>query len=175
MWYLSKKFRPVVAAFWRKRIFDPLHGLSHLKIVSTKFVWPLMNNEVGIWAKTCIHCQIAKTIRYSKTHIPIPERKFDQIHVDIVGPLPLCQGLQYYFTVVDRTTRLVEAFPIKDTTAERCMQALMGWISRFGIPSHITSDRKSQFKSRLWLGNAKSLGYTLHHYPPPITLKQIVW
>ena len=57
----------------------------------------------------------------------------------------------------------MEAFPLKDTSADSCIQTLIGWISRFGIPSHITSDRGSQFTSRLWLGIAKSLGYTLHH------------
>ena len=104
--------------------------------------------------------------RHSKNiqaHIHIPDRKFDHIHVDIVGPLPPSQGFQYLFTVVDRTTRWAEAFSLKDTTAESCIQTLMGWISRFGIPSHITSDRGSKFTSRLWLGIAKSLGYTLHH------------
>ena len=132
---LQGKFRPVVQTSLRKRIFDLLHGLSHpsmrstKKIVSTKFVWPHMNNQVGIWAKTCIPCQTAKTVRHSKTipaHIPIPDRKFDHIHVDIVGPLPPSQGFQYLFTVVDRTTRYAEAIPLKDTTAESCIQALIG-------------------------------------------------
>ena len=114
-----------------------------------------MNNQVGIWAKTCIPCQTAKTVRHSKTipaHLPIPDRKFDHIHVDIVGPLPPSQGFQYLFTVVDRTTRWAEAIPLKDTTAESCIQALIGWISRFGIPSHITSDRGSQFTSKTVAG-----------------------
>ena len=125
-----------------------------------------MNNQVGIWAKTCIPCQTARRVRHSKTipaHIPIPDRKFDHIHVDIVGPLPPSQGLQYLFTVVDRTNTWAEAFPLKDTIAESCIQTLIGWISRFGIPSNITSDRGSQFTWRLLLGFAKSLGYTLHH------------
>ena len=55
------------------------------------------------------------------------------------------------------------SFSFKDTSADSCIQTLIGWISRFGIPSHITSDRGSQFTSILWLGIAKSLGYTLHH------------
>ena len=125
-----------------------------------------MNNQVGIWAKTCIPCQTAKTVRHSKTipaHVPIPDRKFDHIHVDIVGPLPPSQEFSHLFTVVDRTTRWTEAIPLKNTTVESFIQTLIGWISRFGIPSHKTSDRGSQFTSRLWLGIAKSLGYTLHH------------
>ena len=128
-------------------------------------MWPHINNQVGIWAETCISCQTAKTVRHSKNipaHIPIPEGKFDHIHVDIVGPLPPSQEFQYLFAVVDRTTRWAEAFPLKDTTAKSCIQTLLGWISRFGIPSHITSVRGSPFTSRLWQGITKSLGYTLY-------------
>ena len=55
------------------------------------------------------------------------------------------------------------SFSFKRYVGDSCIQTLIGWISRFGIPSHITSDRGSQFTSRLWLGIAKSLGYTLHH------------
>ena len=127
----QEKFRPVVPASWRKRIFDLLHCLSHLsigstiKIVSTKLVWPCMNNQVGTWAKTCIPCQTAKKVVHSKTipaYTSIPDRKFDHIHVYIVGPLSPSQEFQYLFTVVDRmTTRWADAFPLKDTTTERAV------------------------------------------------------
>ena len=39
---------------------------------------------------------------------------------------------------------------MKDQTAEDCTRALMTWISRFGIPLEITSDRGRQFISSLW-------------------------
>ena len=99
------KVRPVVPDSWRRRIFDLLHGLSHpsvrntKKVISAKFVWPHLKKQIGTWAKTCIPCQTAKTIRHSKTtpaHIPIPETKFDLIHVDIVGPLPPSQGFSTF-------------------------------------------------------------------------------
>ncbi|KAI0208299.1 hypothetical protein LSAT2_007008, partial [Lamellibrachia satsuma] len=69
----------------------------------------------------------------------------------IVGPLPHSQGYNYLFTVVDRFTRWPEAIPMVNATAECCARALLDqWISRFGVPSTIISDRGRQFESNLW-------------------------
>ena len=37
------------------------------------------------------------------------------------------------------------------------------WIARFGLPLDITSDRGSQFSSKLWTAITKLLGSKLHH------------
>lgn len=87
--------------------------------------------------------------------------RFDSIHVDIVGPLPLSKGYTYLFTCIDRYTRWPEAIPMADATAESCVSALLtGWISRFGVPTTITSDQGQQFESDLWHSLMNLLGAT---------------
>jgi hypothetical protein len=67
----------------------------------------------------------------------------------------------YLFTVVDRTTRWPEAFPLSSIAAADCAAALLqGWIQRFGVPSTITSDRGPQFTSQLWSALCKLLSIT---------------
>jgi hypothetical protein len=45
----------------------------------------------------------------------------------------------------------MEAIPLSDTSAAACAKALTyTWISRFGVPETITSDRRPQFTSNLW-------------------------
>ena len=52
---------------------------------------------------------------------------------------------------MDRTSRWPKAVPMSSTSAEDCARALIScWISRFGVPAKITSDRGAQFTSSLW-------------------------
>ena len=165
--------RPVVPEGWRRRVFDVIHGLSHpsirtsRRLIASKFVWHGLNKQVGVWARACIPCQQSKVqqhIRAPLQPFQLPSRRFDHIHIDLVGPLPPSEGFTYLLTVVDRFTRWPEAIPLKDATANTCAQALvLQWISRFGVPSHISTDRGTQFTSQLWSSIAQSLGTRLHH------------
>ena len=86
-------------------------------------------------------------LRYSR----FPKRRFDHIHVDLFGTLPQSDGKRYIFTIVDRFTCWPEAIPLSDASTELCAQALINqWITRFELPSEISSDRGSQFTSKLW-------------------------
>ena len=83
--------------------------------------------------------------------------------MDIVGPLPPSDGAQYLFTSTERSTRWPEAIPMTAATAEACAEALLhGWISRFGVPDDITSDRGPAFVSHLWNALGQLLGTTVH-------------
>ncbi|XP_059805130.1 uncharacterized protein LOC132380394 [Hypanus sabinus] len=138
-----------------------------VRMVSNRFVWHGLCKQVSEWAGTCMHCQTAKVQRHTKAppqQFHPAHRRFDHIHVDIVGPLPVSRGARYLLTIVDRFTRWPEAVPLTDTTSESCARALIAtWISRFGVPAHITSDRGAQFTSSLWSAMASLLGTQLHH------------
>lgn len=96
-------------------------------------------------------------------HGQLPDRPFQRIHVDIVGPLPISQGKSYLFTIIDCYTRWPEAIPMADATATSCARALMSHhIAQFGVPTDISSDRGPQFTSNLWTALWKLLGAQLH-------------
>jgi transposase InsO family protein len=79
------------------------------------------------------------------------------VHVDLVGPLPtLAEGFKYLFTMVDRSSRWLEA---QTMAAEDCVDALISsWVARFGVPTIVTSDQGRQFTSSLWASLTKLLG-----------------
>ncbi|KAK3800146.1 hypothetical protein RRG08_015104 [Elysia crispata] len=61
-----------------------------------------------------------------------------------------------------KTTRWPEAVPLSTPTTD-CIRALIRhWISRFGVPLDLTSDRGPQFASTLWNEIAQQLGVQLH-------------
>ncbi|XP_064483367.1 uncharacterized protein LOC135396302 [Ornithodoros turicata] len=88
-----------------------------------------------------------------------PDDWFDHIHIDLVGPLPPCQGHKYIFTIIDGHTRWPEAVPVPDSTTPTLATALISaWITRFCAPSVITTDHRSQFESALFASLTNSLG-----------------
>lgn len=164
--------RPIVPLAWRQTVFHAINGLAHpgiratRKMIAARFIWHGLHKQVGTWVRACIPCQKAKVHRHVVApleHGQLPDRRFQRIHVDIVGPLPMSQGHSYLFTVVYRYTRWPEAIPMADATAVSCARALLSQhIARFGVPTDITSDRGAQFTSSLWTALSQLLGAQLH-------------
>lgn len=160
--------RPYVPLKFRKIIFNNIHGLSHpgtrstRRLLTQRFVWPSINKDCNEWVKTCQICQAAKVNRHTKSKFgtfPAETQRFATIHMDIVGPLPPSEGFQYLLTIIDRFTRWIEVIPLKGITAEEvCRSFFEGWVSRFGCPQKIHTDRGRQFISKVFNNIAKTIG-----------------
>jgi transposase InsO family protein len=153
----------------RRDVFRVIHELAQAgiratrRLMAARVVWRGMSLDMAAWCRDCQFCARGKA---SPQHtapvqaIPIPERHFTHVHKDLVGPLPaLADGFKYLFTMVDRSSRWLEAIPLKSMAAEDCVDTLISaWVTRLGVPSILTSDQGRQFTSFLWVGLKKLLG-----------------
>ena len=164
--------RPVLPNSWTRSVFDHIHGLSHAgarptqQAISQRFVWHGMKRDIRKWCKECHACQTSKIHRHTRAPLverSLPNARFCSLHVDLVGPLPVSQGMTYLFTIIDRFTRWPEAIPLPDAHASTCAAAFVHhWIARFGVPEDIVSDRGRQFTSALWAEFSKLFGIETH-------------
>lgn len=154
------KLRPYVPPSARRVIFNKLHNLSHpgaratTRLVSERYVWPSFKKDCRNWARVCEACQKSKVSRHNSAPLgkfDTPTGRFLHVHMDIIGPLPVNNDYRYCLTVIDRVTRWPEVWPMRTTTAEEVVATFTReWVSRFGVPSVITTDRGAQFESDLF-------------------------
>jgi hypothetical protein len=121
-----------------------------------------MNSDVASWVRDCQQCCRGKVTGQPAAPVQpihVPGKRFSHVHVDLVGPLPVAEdGSTYLFTMVDRSTRWLEAVPLRNMEAKSCVEAFINtWVARYGVPEAVTSDRGRQFTSALWEGLCQNL------------------
>jgi transposase InsO family protein len=168
--------RPVVPLSQRRAVFDSLHCIGHggvkasTALIKSRFFWPCMTGEIKEWCKQCLICQQMKVHRHTKsalTPLQEPTARFQTVHMDIVGPLPVTidnsggqSKYRYIVTFIDRYSRWMEAVPVAGISVEEvCGAFLEGWVSRFGVPLELITDRGGQFESDLFQQLSSVLGF----------------
>ncbi|CAI5697407.1 unnamed protein product [Oreochromis niloticus] len=151
--------RPVVPVSWRRQVFDSVHALSHpgvrasVKLVSSKFVWPGLRKSVKEWASACIPCQRAKVHKHTKAPLEqffIPGKRFDHVHVDLVGPLPQSQVEETFLLRKRPCSPAVLLVPFRD---QRLLYILLD-LELYGDLLVIATDAFSYYGWRmLWFYN----------------------
>ena len=169
--------RPYVPRSCRREIFDMYHNLSHpginysVKLIKARFFWPDMDKNIRNWCRECESCQEVKIHRHTKSKIEtfsLPSERLQNVNIDIVGPLPQvtsngsinCSPMKYLLTMIDRSTKWIEAEPISDISALTVATAFLRcWVTRYGVPLHIITDRGKQFESELFQELARLVGF----------------
>lgn len=157
-------FQVIVPCKFRDLVLQTAHGnvAGHLGVRKTYdrlmkyFYWPRIKKDVATFIKTCHVCQLTgkpNQVLKPAPLYPIPAlgKPFENLLIDCVGPLPSSKsGSVYLLTVMCQSTRYPAAYALRTITTRSVVKALSQFISIFGIPHTIQSDRGSNFTSRMF-------------------------
>lgn len=134
---------------------------AHPGIVKTKqrlrdkFWWPRMDRQVECAVRSCHVCQSAdksaKPVVAPLRPVTLPEKPWQKLAMDIVGPLNLTTaGPKFVVTLVDYHSKWPEVCFANTVTSQAVIDFLRGVFSREGYPEELVTDNGPQFKSKLF-------------------------
>ena len=115
-----------------------------------------MSHDIESYCKMCSTCATSKDVNSKLTgllhSLPIPDRPWQSIKLDFMGPLPKSNNFDYLLVLMGQLTSQVHLMPTTTTvTARGVMWLILKEVVRLhGIPESIVSDRDTKFTSIFW-------------------------
>ncbi|KAL8559622.1 hypothetical protein ACOMHN_008333 [Nucella lapillus] len=144
--------RPVVPPTWTKTVFDVLHNLCHpgpkptTRAISARYIWPGLKKDVKNMVRVCHECQVSKIGHHTKAPLsPFdpPDRRFGDIHVDLVGPL-LIRRLPLSVYHCGQIHKMARSYSYPQCSSCYLCQGLIAYLD-----SAIRGPRHNYFRPRL--------------------------
>ncbi|KAH0608772.1 uncharacterized protein H6S33_001000, partial [Morchella sextelata] len=98
--------------------------------------------------------------------LPIPEQPWQEVSMDFITGLPESEGYDAIMVVVDRLTKMRHLLPCNTTVnSEDLAQLYLRNIWKLhGLPTHVTSDRGTQFTAKFCRARCKHLDIEARMY-----------
>ncbi|KAI0995439.1 Transposon Tf2-9 polyprotein [Podosphaera aphanis] len=134
------------------------------ELASRDYFWPSMRKYIARYVRNCHSCRRSKPNQQAKQGVlrplPIARQPWQEISMDFVTGLPLSEGYDAIMVVVDRLTKMRHLIPCHTTVNSKDVAILYlnnVW-KIHGLPTHVTSDRGTQFTANFWKNLCKHLG-----------------
>lgn len=162
--------RLVIPASLRNRVIDLGHE-GHQGIVKTKerlrtkVWWPGIDKDVEKRVRSCHQCQIVgeRSVPEPMTRTKFPEGPWEDLAVDILGPLPTGESI---LVCVDYYSRYYEVKVMKSTNSTKVIEALDNFFTTHGLPKSVRTDNGPQFVSAEFENFLKTNGIEHRHTTP---------
>jgi hypothetical protein len=138
------------------------------RLLAARYFWPSMGAEVEQFVANCSQClpyKIRKDLPPGLLQpLSVPDRPNQHLSMDFKELPEDKEGYNYALVVVDRFCKDFEPIACRKTTtaADLCQLFHDEWITRYGIPDSITSDRGPQFRSDVWQEFNRIYGTKVH-------------
>jgi hypothetical protein len=128
-----------------------------MELVTRNFWWPNLEHSVREYVRSCLECQKNKNPRHAPFgHLQPMElhyRPWQSISMDFITDLPLSEGCDSIWVIVDMFSKMTHFIPLKKDRkkTDDLIRIFAREYWRFhGVPMDIVSDRDSRFTAKLW-------------------------
>ena len=128
--------------------------LRMMELLKRTYWWPGLKEDVKKYVQGCFKCQQNKVQHQKKAGelhpLEIPQEPWQEISIDIIGPLPKLNGMDAIVVIIDRFTKMVQLkATMMNVSSEGIAKIYRDDIWKLhGIPRKILSDRGPQFASK---------------------------
>jgi len=139
-----------------------------LELVCYGYSWPSLCADIQQFCKSCVTCMWSKPQCHkpyrSLKQLPIPERPWNSISMNFIEKLPSSSRFDTILVIVDQLTKQAIFIPAHDTITSTDLACLfvLHVFSKHSIPSHVTSNRGSEFVSNFFQSLGTALDMQLH-------------
>ena len=135
-----------------------------LELLKRNYWWPGLKEDVKRYIQCCFKYQQNKVQHQRKASelhlLEIPQEPWQEISIDIIGPLPKSNGMDAIVVIVSRFTKMIHLKAITtNVSSEGIVKIYRDNIWKLHrIPRKILSDRGPQFTSKFMEEFTKALG-----------------
>ena len=134
------------------------------ELIKRTYWWPGLNKDVKKYVQGCVKCQQNKVQHQKKAGelhpLEIPEGLWQDISIDMIGPLPRSNEMDTILVIVDCFTKMIRLkATMTSLSSEGVAKIYRDKIWKiYGIPKTILSDRGPQFASKFMEDLTRVLG-----------------
>jgi transposase InsO family protein len=134
-----------------------------MNVVSLRCWWIGMQRDIDRYVQECDFCRKRKNRRLFRApmgKVHHPTYPFQYTHMDVTGPfLRSTSENKYVLNFIDEPTKIMEAIPLAEISAQNCARAYAtDIVARHGSSTYLITDRRSNFTSVFFNETCRILG-----------------
>ena len=151
---LNNHDHPIVGHYGQNKTLD---------LVWRNYMWLGIHSFIKDYCKSCTNCTRSKAPQHrpygNLQQLPIPEKPWNSISMDFIEQLPPSLGFTAILVVVDWLSKQAIFILTYDTITSMQLTQLfiLHVFSKHGVPSHMTSDCRTEFVSHFFKSLRKLL------------------
>jgi len=157
LWVPKGLIQPVLESEHDTKIAGHMGQDKTIEIIRQNFWRPKMNERIIDFVRSCPECQQNKVSRHQpyglSSPLELPYAPWQLIAIDFITELPLSEGCDQLWVIIDRFTKMAHFLPLKKDkkmTGDLAVTFAKEVWKYHGLPTDIVSDRDFRFTSELW-------------------------